>query len=209
MSVTKRISGDYTLTTAPVWDANVTISTHTVYINGNLQVGGTSQSITQTNTDITDNIITLNKGETGPGVSLNYSGIQVDRGSAQFVPELRWSEPDGSWQITNDGSTYSNIASTAATFSLISDPNPTLGSDFNTQNWAIYSNIAPFHVHFDSNLALGYQTLDPAAPVSNYTLLYAKAPSGGASGLYSITTGGTTQELATKSAAIKYSIIFG
>ena len=52
MSVTKRISGDYTFTTQLDPLANVTISTHTVYIDGNLQVGGNTQTITQTNTDI-------------------------------------------------------------------------------------------------------------------------------------------------------------
>ena len=82
MSTTKRINGQYTITNKDTIGANVIISTGTLFIDGNLQIGGNSQSISHTNTDITDNIIVLNKGETSAGVSSpGYSGIQIDRGS--------------------------------------------------------------------------------------------------------------------------------
>jgi hypothetical protein len=63
-------------------------TTGDVEIIGNLVVGGELTNINSTNLDIEDNIITLNKGETGAGVTLGTSGINIDRGilpSAQFL----------------------------------------------------------------------------------------------------------------------------
>jgi len=53
-------------------------------INGDLEVKGTTTTVESTVTTIADNIITLNEGEAGAGVSasLNYiAGIEIDRGS--------------------------------------------------------------------------------------------------------------------------------
>ena len=57
--------------------------TSDVTIQGDLTVG-TWHATTITDTDITDNIIVLNKGETGAGVTVtgNRSGIEIDRGTA-------------------------------------------------------------------------------------------------------------------------------
>lgn len=58
-----------------------------VIITGNLTVLGTQTTVETTNLDIEDNIITLNKGETGDGVTEIRSGVQIDRGTfedAQF-----------------------------------------------------------------------------------------------------------------------------
>lgn len=55
-----------------------------VVITGNLEVKGTTQTIESTNTTIADNIIRLNAGQTGAGISAslnNQAGIEVDRGS--------------------------------------------------------------------------------------------------------------------------------
>lgn len=70
----------------------------TVIITGNLLVAGTQTTLNTTDTDIEDNIITLNSGETGTGITLNTSGIQIDRGSlvdAQFVfdESIDWRDP--------------------------------------------------------------------------------------------------------------------
>jgi hypothetical protein len=210
MSVTKRVNGNYNIETFTDPLANVTISTHTVYIDGNLQVGGTSQSITQTNTDITDNIITLNKGETGPGVSLHYSGINVDRGPAQYQPVLRWNDNTHRWEITNNGSTYGNIAiatGSSAGATLADDPAPTLSGNLDTRSYTIYSSTQA-NVTIDTNLAIRTTSVAPTAVVG-YNIIYSQTPSGGGSGLYVTNTTQTAQELATKRAAIKYSIIFG
>lgn len=69
-----------------------------VIISGNLTVLGTQTSVYTTNTDVRDNIITLNIGETNTGVTLNQSGIQIDRGSLVdqrmvFDETLTWTDP--------------------------------------------------------------------------------------------------------------------
>jgi hypothetical protein len=56
----------------------------TVVINGNLEVKGTQTEVESTVTTIADNIITLNHGESGAGISAssNYiAGIEISRGS--------------------------------------------------------------------------------------------------------------------------------
>jgi hypothetical protein len=54
---------------------------HHVLIRGDLTVEGTMTSIQTVDTIIKDNIIVLNEGETGDGVSAIRSGIEVDRGT--------------------------------------------------------------------------------------------------------------------------------
>lgn len=72
-----------------------------VYITGNLRVDGTTTTINSQNLDIEDNIITLNKGETGNGVSENTSGIQIDRGiSSTGSARIFWDETQ-TWNDPN------------------------------------------------------------------------------------------------------------
>lgn len=157
MATIKNIPDSYTI--------NVPLMT----VNGNLVISGTSTEVTTTNTSITDNIITLNKGETGSGVSLVYSGVEVDRG-LQANTAIRWNESILKWQITNDGSAYGNIAVT--------------GGNINLTGITLY---------------------DTANTVTAYT----GTVGSGKSGLFVDNTIGSQQELATKGAAIAYSIIFG
>jgi hypothetical protein len=49
-------------------------------IKGNLIVEGISAKIQATDMEITDRIITLNKGEAGAGVTSRYAGLEIDRG---------------------------------------------------------------------------------------------------------------------------------
>jgi hypothetical protein len=87
-----------------------------VYIPGNLTVAGATTSVSSTNIEIEDNIITLNKGETSSGVSLRYSGMEIDRGSS-LRAALVFDESNptgiagsaGTWMIasaTTPGATY-------------------------------------------------------------------------------------------------------
>jgi hypothetical protein len=54
-----------------------------VTINGDLTVAGTTTTVNTTDLDITDNVITLNAGETGAGIShvSGQAGVIVDRGT--------------------------------------------------------------------------------------------------------------------------------
>jgi hypothetical protein len=69
-------------------DTNINTGEHNFSITGNtniignLIVDGSLTTINSVNLDVSDNIITVNAGETGNGVSAIYSGIRVDRGDA-------------------------------------------------------------------------------------------------------------------------------
>ena len=55
--------------------------TGTVEISGNLLVRGDQTTVNTAQLDIEDNIITLNSGETGAGITLGDSGIRINRGT--------------------------------------------------------------------------------------------------------------------------------
>jgi len=114
MPVVKRLNDNFIIDNKIRANANITLSTNTVYIQGNLVVGGNATAITKTDLNITDNIITINAGETGPGVTLGTAGLNVDRGSLANVA-LLWSEAIGKWVLTDDGSTYEAIQTGSAT----------------------------------------------------------------------------------------------
>jgi len=76
-------------------------------VTGNFTVSGTTTSINTEIITLDDNIIVLNNNASG--APSENAGIEVERGSSTNVA-LRWNETDDKWQITNDGSTYGNIA---------------------------------------------------------------------------------------------------
>ena len=53
----------------------------TVEISGNLLVRGEQTTVNTAQLDIEDNIITLNSGETGAGITLNDAGFRINRGT--------------------------------------------------------------------------------------------------------------------------------
>ncbi len=108
MAVFKNFNTDLTISNKIIPSANITLSTNTVFVDGNLVIGGNSTSINKTELNVTDNIITVNAGESGAGVTLNTAGMAVDRGSLPNV-SIVWNETVGSWMITNDGTTYGAI----------------------------------------------------------------------------------------------------
>ena len=76
-------NGDYTIRTSE--GGTITFDTGPrigqVNVTGNLVVEGDTLTVSAENLDVQDNIIRLNVGETGPGVSLRYSGLEIDRGT--------------------------------------------------------------------------------------------------------------------------------
>lgn len=185
MSVTKRISGDYQITNKDTPGANVTVSTHTLFVQGNMVVGGNTSVVTKTDTEITDNTITLNKGEAGAGVTLVYSGIEVDRGSLDNVA-LRFNENYDLWELTTDGTTYANITtgSTTAIANVAGDPSPQLGGNLNISTKTLYDTVANVEIQ-------------------------ANAAGMGGTGIYThpVAVAGPGEELITKNRALVYSII--
>jgi hypothetical protein len=99
-----RVNGDYNIKVKD--GGTIKLDTGTsgdTIITGNLTVQGDVTSVSTTNLEIKDRIITLNDGENGPGVSLLYSGIEIDRGTytdSTAVPRAAFV-----WNETNPGFT--------------------------------------------------------------------------------------------------------
>jgi len=72
-----------------------------VRITGDLRVEGNTVYVDVNNLEIKDNIILLNQGETGAGVSLipATSGIRIDRGTEPDVDFL-WNDDRDSWELS-------------------------------------------------------------------------------------------------------------
>lgn len=184
----------------------ITLATSTVYIDGDLQVGGNSTAVTKTDLEVTDNLITLNKGETGAGVTLTYAGIEVDRGSENDVA-IRYNETTDRWQITNDGATYANIATSTGGggSSLVDDPDPTLGGNLDVASYTISSESTDY-VKFDSNLAVRYTSVAPST-VADHNVIYAQTPANGGSGLYVTNTSDADRQVSTVRNSVVYSLV--
>ena len=70
-----------------------------VSIAGNLTVSGTLTSINTTNTEISDNSIVLNKGESGEGVTAGSAGLEIDRGT-EDAAKFQWNETTDVFELT-------------------------------------------------------------------------------------------------------------
>ena len=217
-----RYNGDYSITaTDPT--GNLSVSMHTMTINGNLNVVGNIAEVS--NSAISDNFITLNKGETGAGVTLLTAGIEVDRGTLSTT-QIRWNEdtPTGPrWELTNDGVNWGGIATLSANgaqFALIEDLAPQLGGNLDTLGRTIFSsnnevvvfgmsagNLTPAGT-WGSGIAIQNTPVVPSA-LPDHTVIYTQDPQNGGTGLYVTTTPANPvqEELISKKKAIAYSLI--
>lgn len=206
MSAVKSLNSNYTITNKATPLANVIVATHTMFVDGNLLVGGNTTQVTKTELSISDNTITVNKGEAGAGVSLGTAGIEVDRGSSANVSVL-WNEVYGKWSLTNDGTTFANISTStgAGSVSIIGDLVPQLGGDLDVLTRSIFSSTTDY-VKFADNVAINITSVVPSALASN-VVISAQTPDLGQSGLFVTTTTYSNQELITKRKAVWYSLI--
>jgi hypothetical protein len=107
-----------------------------VIVTGNLVVEGNTVSVEVSNLSIEDNIITVNAGELGNGVTLQYAGIEVDRGTednASFV----FDESANTWILARgQEGTYSFIDNSSLKLRnlLLTDPSDTNSSDITISN---------------------------------------------------------------------------
>lgn len=101
-----QVNGDYNIKAGEgariTFDTGPSTSGGAVRVTGNLIVEGETVNVAAVNLDVEDNIITLNAGETGNGVTLGYSGIEIDRGLANSASFL-YDEAADSWLIANNG----------------------------------------------------------------------------------------------------------
>lgn len=192
--------------------ADITFATRTVFIDGNLQVGGNTTTVNKVELEVSDNIITINKGGGGAsGVVLGTAGIEIDRknsaGSGLANVAIRWNETVDKWQITNDGTSYGNITTSSGVgaIAIVDDLSPTLGGNLNTLARTIYSsNVAV--VTIDSNLSVKNTAVAPSA-IAGYNVIYTQTPNSGGSGIFVTNTTNTNRELASTRQAIVYSLV--
>jgi hypothetical protein len=108
-----RVNGDYNIKVKDGGTIKLdTGSSGDTIITGNLTVQGDVTSVSTTNLEIKDRIITLNDGENGPGVSLLYSGIEIDRGT--YVDSTAVPRAAFVWNETNPGFTTEEDPASAA-----------------------------------------------------------------------------------------------
>lgn len=108
-----QVNGDYNIKAKE--GSNIKLDTGpgvgNVVVTGNLLVQGDTLTISAENLNVKDNIIVLNDGETGAGVTLRYSGVQIDRGTETDVSFL-YDELNDYWLLatgTADGTlNYTN-----------------------------------------------------------------------------------------------------
>jgi hypothetical protein len=96
----------------------------TVIITGDLLVKGNTTTIDTANLSIEDNVVLLNKGELGSGVTEGTSGLEIDRGSlpnAQFI----WDESVDKFTIQTDDNNLVGIV----VGSVATDPTTNLRFD--------------------------------------------------------------------------------
>ena len=148
-----QINGDYNIKTKV--GGTITLDTGSELVNdelrypgkvevlGDLNVRGTTTTIASTDLELVDRILTLNKGETGPGVTLRYGGIEIDRGvlpdstlapRAAFVYDqnaaLIIGSQEGAWTIAlgSDTTSYSFEDSNLKLRRILTDPSTDNGN---------------------------------------------------------------------------------
>jgi hypothetical protein len=222
MASVKKFNGNLVIQT-PVktgTNANITLDSDFVIVTGNLNVRGNTTVINSNIQTITDNILTLNSGETGNGVSTlgTTSGIEIDRGIAPGGNvRLIWNESTSTWQVSGmtpgapgDGNQYLNIATTTggtAISAVVEDPNPVLGGNLNVNNFTIYANVAAgTYVTLQGALNLKSANVTPTAAVGS-TIFYASDTGAGQAGVFVVNPASTNEELVTKRRAFGFSLI--
>ena len=99
-------NGNYSVTVQPGGEIRLDtgIETGTVRVTGDLVVEGDTTTVSSENLTVKDNIIVVNEGEAGVGVTLNESGLRIDRGSLPdtfmvFDEDLTYTDPVGAVSI--------------------------------------------------------------------------------------------------------------
>jgi len=91
---------DYVHVTGTETIAGLKTFSDNMVLNGDLTVNGTTTTVNSTDLVVTDNIITVNNGESGAGVSLGTAGILVDRGTSPDTSWI-WNEGTDQWGFTD------------------------------------------------------------------------------------------------------------
>lgn len=208
MATYKRIDGDYAITTLNSVD-NVTITTHTVEIVGNLDVSGNLTYINVTELNIQDPFILLNASNTGSYAS--NSGVLTHTSVSTFAG-IRYNATATQWEISSSTDT----TGLTGTWSAIATGNATVGGantevQFNDGgsfggNANLTFDKAVSKLTVLGHMVLGNIGTTPIA-TANAAALYNKAVGSGGTGVY-VKSSTVDDELVSKSAAIVFAIIF-
>jgi len=176
MSQLVRISGDYGIRV----DDGSTITLDTglnvgeVIITGKLTVKGPTTTIETDNISISDNILYLNAGESGAGITLGSSGIEIDRGllsnSKLFFDEtIEWYNPltdsdeFGSWILKDENEILQSLRlatiSTSEFSDLVFDLAPGRIVRISGADAQEYSNLLNGNLDFYENAITNTRTL--------------------------------------------------
>ena len=208
MATYKRIDGDYAITTLNSAD-NVTITTHTLEVVGNLDVSGNLTYINVTELNIQDPFILLNASNTGSYAS--NSGVLTHTAASTFAG-IRYNATATQWEISSSTDT----TGLAGTWSAIATGNATVaGSNTQVQfndggsfggNANLTFDKAVSKLTVQGQMVLGNIGTTPSS-TANAAALYNKAVGSGGTGVY-VKSSTVDDELVSKSAAIVFAIIF-
>ena len=208
MATYKRIDGDYAITTLNSAD-NVTITTHTLEVVGNLDVSGNLTYINVTELNIQDPFILLNASNTGSYAS--NSGVLTHTAASTFAG-IRYNATATQWEISSSTDT----TGLTGTWSAIATGNATVAGA-NTQvqfndggsfggNANLTFDKATSKLTVLGQMVLGNIGTTPSS-TANAAALYNKAVGSGGTGVY-VKSSTVDDELVSKSAAIVFAIIF-
>ena len=208
MATYKRIDGDYAITTLNSAD-NVTITTHTLEVVGNLDVSGNLTYINVTQLNIQDPFILLNASNTGSYAS--NSGVLTHTAASTFAG-IRYNATATQWEVSSSTDT----TGLTGTWSAIATGNATVGGA-NTQvqfndggsfggNANLTFDKAVSKLSVLGQMVLGNIGTTPSS-TANAAALYNNVEGSGGTGVY-VKSSTVDDELVSKSAAIVFAIIF-
>ena len=208
MATYKRIDGDYAITTLNSAD-NVTITTHTLEVVGNLDVSGNLTYINVTELNIQDPFILLNASNTGSYAS--NSGVLTHTAASTFAG-IRYNATATQWEISSSTDTtgltgtWSAIATGTAT---VAGANTQVqfndGGAFGA-NANLTFDKAVSKLTVQGQMVLGNIGTTPSS-TANAAALYNNVEGSGGTGVY-VKSSTVDDELVSKSAAIVFAIIF-
>lgn len=117
-------------------------------VTGNVAVAGTVTNTSQQNLLVTDNIIVLNNGETGAGVTIGSAGILIDRGTSSTAA-LQFVESSFAWDLNYPAKKTSSSSTTTLPTNprIINVGTPTGANDASTKN---YVDVALTNISLDN-----------------------------------------------------------
>lgn len=215
MTTHKRISGDYIITTIQPQDYT-RVNTHTLEVNGNLNVRGNLTYIEVSELKVDDPFITVAANNTGvlSNALFQNQGV-VAQTSANTFAGIRFNNPSNEWEISPDVTAsgdpivpYQAIGTAAAGApgGDITDIQFKAAANAFGGNNSFQFDSANSLVQLSGYLALG-NVPPPLIPTANAVTLHSAQEGSGGTGVY-VRSAAVNDELVSRSAAIVFSIIF-